>query len=122
MLKKKEKEELERLKLGQNLKINDLKHVITKKQEKIKKKQALIESIQHKKEEKERLTYMNKQKNMTIESIKNFYNDRIQELKEKIQKERFENKQIKIEQKCFDSVLKNFQKSNISGATNSLSD
>jgi len=118
VLKRREEEELERLRQGQSLKVNDLKQVITKKQEKTIKKQALIESLQQKKEEKERVAHMNKQKNLVIESIKNFYSDRIQELKEKIQKERFENKQVKIEQKCFDSVLKNLQKSTLSsGAT-----
>lgn len=109
-MKKKEIEEIQRLRQGQKLKIKDLEHLASKKNEKLMKKQALVESVAKKKEEKEKVARMNKQKNLIVESIKNFYSDRIQELKEKIRQERFENKQIFNDQKSLDSVLKSLRK------------
>lgn len=116
-MRKKESEEILRLKQGQKLKIKELEYLASKKQEKLMKKQALAESITKKKEVKEKEAKMSQQKNLVIESIKNFYSDRIQELKEKIKQERFENKQIFNDQKSLDSVLRSLRKNSDSQST-----
>lgn len=72
---------------------------MAKKNEKIQKEKIIKQKIEKVKEKKEKQKEEERSKVLVIENIRNFYKDRIDELREKIRQEREQNDIVRYEQK-----------------------
>jgi hypothetical protein len=99
ILIKKEEDEIKRLKQSHSLKLTSMYFNLAKNHEKQKKNKIIKEKIEKNKADKEKKQLEEVNKNIFIENIRNFYNDRINELKEKIKQEKLVNDMIRSEQK-----------------------
>ena len=77
---------------------------MAKKNEKIKQQAKISEKVQKAKEEKLMSQEEKLQKSLVIENIKNFYTDRIAEVKEKIEEDKTKAKLIAYEKKRSESM------------------
>lgn len=99
IIKKREEEEIKRLKQSQSLKLSSMYYKMSQRNEKKQKEKAFKEHIENKKIFKEQERRESLTKNLVLDNIKNFYTDRITELKEKIRNEKMQNDIIRYEQK-----------------------
>ncbi|OMJ81751.1 hypothetical protein SteCoe_17747 [Stentor coeruleus] len=99
IIKKKEQEEIKRLKQSQSLKLNSVYCRMSQTNEKNQKEKAFKDKLERKKNLKDQEKNESILKTLAIENIRNFYTDRISELKERIRNEKFQNDIIKYEQK-----------------------
>lgn len=104
--KQREFTEIKRIKQSQSMKLSNLYYTMAKKNEKIKRQKGLIEKIQRDKEKKEQVRLEQEQKSLVKENIKNFYTDRIEEVKKKIEEEKIRSKTLKYEDKKNKSMMK----------------
>lgn len=112
-MRKKDEEELARLEKSRELKIKSIQENYQIKREKIKNKEKLIEKVMKTKEDKDKHKEQNKKKEILMDNIKNYYSDKIKELKEKIDLEKYRNQLVRSEQKKIDSVLKKIKDDNL---------
>jgi hypothetical protein len=104
--KKLEEEEMTRLENAKKIKMQDLQENFEKIKEKIRVKEKIKEKIRKKRENKEISLEKHKKKQILMENIKNYYSDKIQELKEKLQNEKYQNEIVRNEQKTLDSLIR----------------
>jgi hypothetical protein len=104
--KKLEEEEMTRLENAKKIKMQDLQENFEKIKEKIRVKEKIKEKIRKKRENKEISLEKHKKKQLLMENIKNYYSDKIQELKEKLQNEKYQNEIVRNEQKTLDSLIR----------------
>ena len=112
-MRKKDEEELARLEKSRELKIKSVQDNYQIKREKIKNKEKLIEKVIKIKEDKDKYKEQNKKKQIFMDNIKNYYSDKIKELKEKIDLEKYRNNLVRSEQKKIDSVLRKIKDDNL---------
>ncbi|OMJ85570.1 hypothetical protein SteCoe_13117 [Stentor coeruleus] len=110
IMKKKEQEEIKRLKQSQSLKLNSMYCRMSQMNEKIQKEKTFKNKLERRKSLKDQEKNELLLKSLAIENIKNFYTDRISELKEKIRNEKLQNEIIKYEQKQVVSELEKEKK------------
>ena len=108
--KKKEEEEIKRLKQSHSLKLTSMYFKLAKNHERIQKAKMIKNRIEKQKILKEKKIEEENSKSFVIENIKNFYTDRINELKEKIRNEQACNNILRYEQKQVLSSLKKERK------------
>ncbi|OMJ66546.1 hypothetical protein SteCoe_36566 [Stentor coeruleus] len=99
IMKKREEDEIKRLKQSQSLKLSSIYYKISQRNERKQKEKAFREKLEKKKVHKEQERKESLTKNLVLDNIKNFYTDRISELKEKIRYEKMQNDIIRYEQK-----------------------
>jgi hypothetical protein len=83
---------------------------MAKKNEKIKKQRIFKEKVEKEKNEKEAVKEEEVQKCLVLENIRNFYTDRIDEVKNKIEEERTRNKMIQYEKRRSESSFRQEKK------------
>ena len=103
-------EEIKRLKQSHSLMISNMYFKLSKTKEKIKKRAITKEKIEKSKILKEKQKESIDKKQKLIENIKNFYNDKINILKDKIKEEKTQNDLIKGEQKRVIALIEREQK------------
>lgn len=110
IMKKKEKDEFKRLKQSQSLKLNSMYCRMSQVNEKNQKEKVLKDKLERRKSLKDQEKNESLIKSLAMENIRNFYTDRISELKERIRNEKFQNEIIKYEQKQIVSELEKEKK------------